>query len=84
MKFYAEKGEYTKAIEYAQKALDVDEHQEALYHNLMKYYNEVGNMPMVIKSYNKAQKMIEEDLNLSLSQETKNLYNELIGQIGVQ
>lgn len=77
---YEELGDYERSIAYARKYLAKDECAEEIYRNLMRYYALTDNRRMVGKVYEQCKEKLSEELALSLSPETKALYQRLISQ----
>lgn len=76
--YYNEKRDYTKCIEYANKYLDVDNCEENIYQQLMNFYSLTGNTAMVNKTFERCKENIKKELDYSLSDETVELYRELV------
>ena len=76
--YYDGKKDYKQSIQYAKKYLKFDKYAEDIYQLLMTYYANTGNKAMVVKTFEKCSDIIENDLNCRISNETKELYQELV------
>jgi DNA-binding SARP family transcriptional activator len=78
IEYYDGQKDYKKCIEYVQKYLKIDKYAEDIYQLLMTYYANTGNKALVVKTFEKCNDIIENDLNCPISNETEALYQELI------
>lgn len=76
--YLEEKDEVQQAIRFADKLLDLDPLNEAVYRKLMDYHAGVGNQAMVLRTFRNCQEQLTRDLGLSPSEETIRLYESLI------
>jgi LuxR family maltose regulon positive regulatory protein len=74
-------GEWTKAVEYYQKALEADELAEGLYRHLMICYQRLGRRGEAIETYNRCRQTLSTMLNIEPSAETKGLYETLLRNV---
>lgn len=75
---YSKEGHLPKAVETCQRALAQDCTFEAAYRLLMQIYHRMGDKPSVIHIYNACKKNMQKVFDLPPSQETQQLYHELI------
>ena len=78
IEYYDGQKDYKQCIQYAKKYLKFDKYAEDIYQLLMTYYANTGNKAMVVKTFEKCNDIIENDLNCPIGNETTKLYQELI------
>jgi two-component SAPR family response regulator len=72
-------GQMSEAKGACQRALDFDPTCEAAYRQLMRIFHQVGDRQSLIHLFAHCEKMLGDGYELPLSDETKQLYRELIG-----
>ncbi|MGD8389581.1 MAG: BTAD domain-containing putative transcriptional regulator, partial [Desulfobacteraceae bacterium] len=77
---FEERGDLNLCIAYAEKGLHADPYDEVLYQRLMRYHQRAGNRAMVVQTFERCRKRIEETLHCTLAEETQALFEELVGQ----
>jgi DNA-binding SARP family transcriptional activator len=75
---YKEKKEYENCIQFSEKYLEHELFDEKMYASLMSFYAATGNPSMVIRTYEKCRKHIEDELSCPLESATINLFNKLV------
>lgn len=76
MEYHDSKGDYAKTIEYAGKYLKAEKFTDDIYQQLMILYYQMGNKPMIIKTYEKYKDNMKE-LGFSISREVEELFQKL-------
>ena len=76
---YDEAGDPDRSIVCAEKGLDADPYDEVLYQRLMRLYQRTGNRAMVVRTFERCRKRIEETLHCTLAEETQTLFEEILG-----
>lgn len=76
--FFENAHDTEKCIRYANTYLEFDPYSEKIYQALMSYYSSIGNMAMVVLTYEKCKDAIEKDLECPLSKEIKQFFDELV------
>jgi LuxR family transcriptional regulator, maltose regulon positive regulatory protein len=71
-------GNWAKAVEYYQKAIEVDEYSEEFYQRLMVCCQRLGNYSEAILAYQRCRKTLLENFGIEPSPQTKVLYKSLI------
>ncbi len=71
-------GQMDSALEQCQKALQVDNLLEDTYRMAFKVYAAMGNLSGLIKLYNTCVELLDEELSIEPSKQTKELFNSLI------
>jgi DNA-binding SARP family transcriptional activator len=74
---YERTGNLDKSISTLYHLLKIDKYREDAYRRLMTLCATVGRKGEMLRLYNLCEKAIEEDLNLELSLDTRELYKEL-------
>ncbi len=82
--YLEEGGQWEKAAEYYERALEVDNLAEELYQHLMTSYFKLGQWTEAIKVYNRCKKMLLAELAIEPSPKTQALYRSLTGGIRIQ
>ena len=78
IRFFDNKKDFSKGIEYANKYLGVDHYAEDVYRSLMRFHYLAGNTSGVKKTFEKCKANIVDNLECPLSRETLDLYQSLI------
>jgi DNA-binding SARP family transcriptional activator len=78
IEYYDGQKDYKQCIQYAKKYLKFDKYAEDMYQQLMLYYAQTGNRAMVARTFVKCKDVMLHDLDCPISEETENLYQELI------
>ena len=73
-------GRTSRAIEYMTKLLKLDTLREDVYQELMSLYLRCGDRPGAIAIYQKCEKILREELNISPMAETRRLYEQATSQ----
>jgi two-component SAPR family response regulator len=82
--YLEEGGQWEKAVEYYERALEVDDLAEELYQHLMTSYFKLGQWTDAIKAYNRCKKMLLTALGIEPSPKTQALYRNLTGSVRIQ
>lgn len=75
--YYVERGEHTAAIALCQKTLMQDNCNEEAYRRLMQCYQAQGQRHLAIRQYQTCVEALREELDLSPSEETVELYRRI-------
>lgn len=75
---YIQKGKYTEAIDLCQRVLAKDNCWERAYRHLMVAYFELGDRGQFARTYQRCQQALKDELDVTPSQETQELYKKLI------
>jgi two-component SAPR family response regulator len=75
---YADRGELQRAAELYQRVLAQDPYQEIVHRELMNCYYRMGDRAAAIRQYQTCGEILRENLGLSPSLETENLYLKII------
>ena len=75
---YIQNGKYTEAIELCQRVLAKDNCWERAYRHLMTAYNYLGDRGQLARTYQRCLQTLKDELDVSPSQETQELYKKLI------
>ncbi len=75
---YLERGCSEEAIEICQRILQMDNCWERAYRHLMQAYDMVGDHGQIARTYQRCVQLLEEELNITPSAETRTLYQKLI------
>jgi len=75
---YIQNGKYTEAIELCQRVLAKDNCWERAYRHLMTAYNYVGDRGQLARTYQRCLQTLQDELDVSPSQETQELYKKLV------
>ena len=70
-------GNFSEAISTLYHALKIDIYREDAYQKLMMLCNKAGRKGEMIRAYNMCKKAIEEDLQLELSSDTRDLFKRI-------
>ncbi|MHB8066758.1 MAG: BTAD domain-containing putative transcriptional regulator [Desulfobaccales bacterium] len=76
--YYERQGGYPQCLEYAQKYLEVDKYAEDIYRSLMRCYWETGDKFSLAQTFKKCRDNITKELSCGLSEETQQLYRNLV------
>ncbi len=76
MEYYDKKGDYAKIIEYAGKYLKAEKFTDDIYQQLMILYYQMGNKPMMIKTYERYKENMEK-LEMRPNREVEELFQKL-------
>ena len=79
--YLSEKGEFKKAITYAQKWLEMDRINEGIHRQLMELYAKTGERSAALEQYEGCVKILKEKLGVSPQESTALLY-EAIKEFG--
>ena len=82
--YLEEAGQWEKAVENYERALEVDDLAEELYQHLMTSYFKLGQWTEAIKAYNRCKKMLLVALGIEPSPKTQALYRNLTGSVRIQ
>lgn len=77
-RYEMEKQNYNSAIYCIKAALELDPYVETLQAMLLKCYGEVGNIGHVKQQYEKAKRLMKEELNVEISEQVKEVYLEYV------
>ena len=75
---YIQKGKYTEAIDLCQRVLAKDNCWERAYRHLMIAYFQLGDRGQFARTYQRCQQALKDELDVTPSQETQELYKKLI------
>jgi len=75
--YHQDKNNLNEAIQYCYKILKVDPYHESTFRKLMQYHFQLGNRKEVKSVFELCRKNIENDLGITLSYETKEIYRKL-------
>lgn len=75
--YYVRQGQYTAAIALCQKILAKDNCYEDAYRRLMQCYLAQGQRPLAVRQYQTCLQVLEEELDLTPSEETVALYQRI-------
>ncbi|MBI5353620.1 MAG: transcriptional regulator [Chloroflexi bacterium] len=75
---YIQKGKHTEAIELCQRVLAKDNCWERAYRHLMTAYNYLGDRGQLARTYQRCLQTLQDELDVSPSQETQELYKILV------
>jgi DNA-binding SARP family transcriptional activator len=78
--YYTETGEYDYAIECLKRMLAINSLQEDVHRRLMITYNNAGDRAGAIKQYQRCHEILRSQLNISPSEETRTIYNNIRNQ----
>jgi two-component SAPR family response regulator len=82
--YLEEAGQWEKAVEYYERALEVDDLVEEFYQHLMTSYFKLGQWTEAIKAYNRCKKILLAALGIDPSPKTQALYRNLTGSVRIQ
>jgi two-component SAPR family response regulator len=82
--YLEEAGQWEKAVEYYERALEVDDLVEEFYQHLMTSYFKLGQWTEAIKAYNRCKKILLAALGIEPSPKTQALYRNLTGSVRIQ
>jgi two-component SAPR family response regulator len=82
--YLEEGGQWKKAVEYYEKALEADDLVEELYQHLMTCYYKLGQWTEAIKVYHRCKKSLSSSLGIEPSPKTQAIYKSLTESIRVQ
>lgn len=77
---FEQTGEWEKALENYTKGIDVDSLTEELYRRLMVCYRELGSRTDAVKTFNRCRRVLQSELGIEPSSETKIIYSSIIKQ----
>ena len=75
---YLRSGQYNEAIDLSQRILARDNCWERAYRHLMQAYNALGDRGQLARTYQRCQQILKDELDVPPSQETQELYKNLI------
>ena len=75
---YIQNGNYTEAIDLCQRVLVKDNCWERAYRHLMTAYNYLGDRGQLARTYQRCLQTLKDELDVTPSQETQELYKKLI------
>jgi DNA-binding SARP family transcriptional activator len=75
---YADRGDFQQAIEQYQGLIVLDPYREGVHRQLMWCYYRLGDRVTAIRQYHTCVQILREDLGLSPSPETEELYLQII------
>ncbi len=75
---YVQNGKYTEAIDLCQRVLAKDNCWERAYSHLMIAYFQLGDRGQFARTYQRCQQALKDELDVTPSQETQELYKKLI------
>ncbi len=75
---YAKIMDFPNVTTFSSKLIRIDPYNEQGYQHLLKLYAQIGNNVMLVKTFEKCRKRIEEELDSPLSQETMDIYRSLL------
>jgi len=78
MEYYYQNGDYNKCIQLADRSLKMDKYFELAYLYKIKSYKQLNLRTYAIKTYKKCKDILEEELNISPSQEIEDYYESII------
>ena len=78
-KLYASRGSLQRAVETYQQLVALDPYREPAHRELMRCYFRLGDRAAAIKQYQTCAQILRDDLGLSPSAETEQLYLQIIG-----
>ncbi len=78
-KRYTQQASYQKAIDCFQDLLEFEPTREAIYRDLMRLYTQIGQRHHALSLYQKASKILWNELNVEPDSETKTLYEAILG-----
>lgn len=76
-----ERQDYNSAIYCLKAALELDPYVENLQAMLLKCYGELGNIGHAKQQYEKAKRIMKEDLNVEISEQVTEVYHEYIKEM---
>lgn len=77
-RYWEETGQWDRAVECYQKALEVDDLVEEFYLRLMNCYHKIGQKSEVIRIYDRCRKTLSVALGIELSPEIQALYKRIL------
>lgn len=75
---YRRQENWPKCIEYGRRYVEADPYAEEVYQALMVFHHAMGNLSMITKTYELCRTRLEKDLDCLLSEETTDLYKQLV------
>jgi pentatricopeptide repeat protein len=81
--YLEEGGQWKKAVEYYEKALEADDLAEELYQHLMTCYFKLGQWTEAIKVYHRCKNALSSSLGIEPSPKTQAIYKNLTGNVQV-
>lgn len=76
--FYEEIGQWNHAADLYERGLQADPLAESLYRYLMHCYERQGRKAEAIEVFNRCRRLLQAELDLDPSEETRNLYDRLV------
>jgi DNA-binding SARP family transcriptional activator len=70
--------QYQQAIIYSQRAIEIDPCSEAAHRSAMIAYSAIGDKAGMVRQFDKCKKLLLNDLGVTPSPQTENLYRSLI------
>nr|MBC7244864.1 tetratricopeptide repeat protein [Chloroflexota bacterium] len=81
--YHADQSNYKAAIDFYEKALEVDNYQENTYWEMMRCQALLGERSAALRTYHRLAKVLEEELDAKPARETTELYEQILrGEIG--
>jgi LuxR family maltose regulon positive regulatory protein len=74
---YLRRGEYSEALRYAEKALEVDPGREGHYRGQMEIYSSMGDRAGIERAFKRCSDYLKDNFDVSPSRETEELYHKL-------
>jgi LuxR family transcriptional regulator, maltose regulon positive regulatory protein len=78
--YWSTTGQWGSALDYYQKALEVDDNIEELYQNLMSCHQRLGQKAEAIAVYNRCRKTLSAALGIEPSSKTQTIYRSLLSE----
>jgi DNA-binding SARP family transcriptional activator len=75
---FVARGEYSKAIDYARRLLDMDPLDEPAHRQLMMAYSWSGQRSAALRQYRECVRILEEELGVGPLEETTALYEQIV------
>jgi DNA-binding SARP family transcriptional activator len=75
---YRRQENWAKCIEFGQRYVTIDPYAEEVYQALMIFHHTMGSISMITKTYDLCKRKLETDLDCLLSDETTDLYKQLV------
>lgn len=72
--------EFEGAVEWYQKALDLDELRESVHRRIMRCYAEAGRRAEAVAQYRRCEETLRRELDIAPSEETQKLHEQIAGR----
>jgi DNA-binding SARP family transcriptional activator len=79
--YLEEAGQWERAVEYYERALDVDDLAEELYQHLMTCHIKLGQWTEAIRVYHRCKKALSSSMGIEPSPKTQAIYRNLTGTV---